>query len=448
MKSKRYHLFAWLSEHQVFLELLFVALLGFYMTVWSISKPYNYAPDEAMRYDLPLYIYQNGRFPLGDDPTIRNAIWGFSYAFMPTWLEPLAAACCMHVVAFFFGESGFKLLVAARFVSVISISGMAFCLARTLDRLFEKHIKWLTLVIICLIPQVTFLGSYVNQDSVNLLGTAVILLAWVQGIQDGWNVKNSILLSAGISIVALSYYFGYGWILASILLFFVSFFAKMGKNQDLSGMWKLTGLICAIVIGITAFFFIRNLVLYDGDLLGRTSMANAQRLYARPDFKPEQHPSLQAQGKNITYLLHDKGWWQKSFISFIGYFGYMEFMVNEWVWGGYALLFTFLLIMCILSSVFVIKRKEKTKAVFGVLLGLMFLFSIFLSYWYSYTSDYQPQGRYVMSLLPALAMITANGIKTAEEHKVLKSIVITGMVVYTILYVFCNVYMPSQSGMN
>ena len=126
----------------------------------------------------------------------------------------------------------------------------------------------------------------------------------------------------------------------------------------------------------------------------------------------------------------------------------MEFMVNEWVWGGYALLFTFLLIMCILSSVFVIKRKEKTKAVFGVLLGLMFLFSIFLSYWYSYTSDYQPQGRYVMSLLPALTMITANGIKTAEEHKVLKSIVITGMVVYTILYVFCNVYMPSQSGMN
>jgi hypothetical protein len=156
MKKKKRNILLWLQRKQVFLELLFVFSLGIYMTIWSISKPFNYAPDEAMRYAVPLYIYRYGKLPLGGDPIIRNELWGFSYAFMPTWLEPLLASFFMHIVAFVFGESEFKLVVAARFVSVLSISGMTFCLARTLNRLFENRIKWLTLAIICFIPQVTF----------------------------------------------------------------------------------------------------------------------------------------------------------------------------------------------------------------------------------------------------------------------------------------------------
>jgi 4-amino-4-deoxy-L-arabinose transferase-like glycosyltransferase len=443
MKTKKRNILLWLQKKQVFLELLFVFSLGIYMTIWSISKPFNYAPDEEMRYAVPLYIYRHGKLPLGSDPIIRNKLFGFSYAFMPTWLEPLLASFFMHIVAFVFGESEFKLVVAARFVSVLSISGMTFCLARTLNRLFENRIKWLTLVIICLIPQVTFLGSYVNQDSVNLLGAAIILLAWVQGLQDGWNVKNSVLLAIGISIVALSYYFGYGWILLSIIFFFLSYIVRLGKNIDFSKMWKLTGLICLIVIGITAFFFARNLILYHGDLLGRTSMANGQKLYAVDALKPQNRPSLRMQGKSVTYLLHDNSWWLNSFISFIGFFGYLKYPVAEWIWSGYAYLFTFVLIMCLLSVVFVIRQRNKKKVFFGCFVGAAFLLPIFLSYWYSYSTDYGPQGRYVMSLLPALTLITANGIKTAEEHKGLKCLVIAGMVIYVALYAFLNVYLPS-----
>lgn len=441
-KSRKAYL--WLSSHQIFLELLFVFLLGLYMTIWSVLKDFNYAPDEEMRYALPLYIYRHGKLPLGDDPSIRNQLWGFSYAFMPTWLEPLIAAFFMHIVAFIFGESKFKLIVAARFVSVLAISGMSFSLARTLDRLFEKHIKWVTLFIVCLIPQVTFLGSYVNQDSVNLLGASIILLAWVQGIQDGWNIKNSILLSCGIAIVALSYYFGYGWILLSIVLFFSSFLFKIGKNNNFSRMWKLTGMICTIVIGITAFFFIRNIVLYNGDLLGRVSTANAQKLYAVDFLQPENRPSLQAQGKSLKFLLEDKTWWNQSYISFIGCFGYMEFPVGEWIWGGYAMLFSFLLILNGTSAVFVFIEKKKKILFLGLFLGFAFLFPIALSFWYSYSTDYQAQGRYMMALLPALTLMTANGIKTAEEHKALKSLVIIGMVICVILYAFFNVYLSSR----
>ena len=77
------------DKQEIRLEVLFVIAIGIYMFIWSVLKPFNYAPDEQMRYDLPLYIYNHGRLPLGDDPEIRNQIWGFSYAFMPTWLEPI-----------------------------------------------------------------------------------------------------------------------------------------------------------------------------------------------------------------------------------------------------------------------------------------------------------------------------------------------------------------------
>ena len=122
----------------------------------------------------------------------------------------------------------------------------------------------------------------------------------------------------------------------------------------------------------------------------------------------------------------------------------MEFPVNEWIWGGYAIIFSFLLILNGASTIFVFREKKKKILFLGLFLGFAFLFPIVLSFWYSYSTDYQAQGRYMMSLLPALTLIIANGFKTAEDHKTLKSLVIIGMVIYVILYVFLNVYLPSR----
>ena len=425
------------------LEIAFVIAIGLYMLLWSIVKPFNYAPDEQMRYDLPLYIYKHGRLPLGDDPEIRDQVWGFSYAFMPTWLEPLLAAFFMHIVSFLFGAGNFKLVVAARFVSVLAISGMVYCLTRTLDRLFSKRIKWVTLVLIAMIPQVTFLGSYVNQDSLNMFGASMILLAWICGVQDGWNYKNGTLLAVGIVIVALSYYFGYGWILGSIIFFFVTNVFHIGPNKMDKKMWKITGLICVIVLGCISFFFIRNLVIYHGDLLGRTSMAEAQALYAAEEMKPENHLSLMAQGNTFNSLIMNHEWWKSTLKSFIGCFGYMQFPVPDWVCGAYYFIFFFVIIMFIVSTVRVIYNKQYASAVTRTLIIFEFVLPVILSLWYSYSSDYQPQGRYIMSLLPALAIETAVGIDTMEKDKDVTAAVIVVMVIGLALFSFEGVYLPS-----
>lgn len=425
------------------LEILFVVALGVFMFIWSVVKPYNYAPDEYMRYDVPLYIFKHGRLPLGDDPEIRNEIWGFSYAFLPTWLEPLLAALFMHMVSLIPGTGEFALVVAARFVSVLAVSGMVYCFARILDRLFPVQIKWMVLFLISLMPQVTFIGSYVNQDSLNLLGSSMILLSWVCGIQDGWNYKNGTLLALGIVIVALSYYFGYGWILGSIIIFFASHFLHIGKNRPDKKMWKVTALICVIVIGLTAFFFLRNLVVYHGDLLGRKSMAAAQTMYAADDYKPQNHLSLQQQGMSFGTFLKDISWWDNSLVSFIGCFGYMQFRTSGWVYGAYGFIYALLIIMAVVSVVQTLYNKQGKQAFVKLMITFEFVLPVFLSLWYSYSSDYQPQGRYMMSLLPALMVTCGDGMQSIEKNKKAVPLVFVIIIVFLALLSFKGVYLPS-----
>ena len=430
------------DKQEIRLEVLFVIAIGIYMFIWSVLKPFNYAPDEQMRYDLPLYIYNHGRLPLGDDPEIRNQIWGFSYAFMPTWLEPIIAAFFMHVVSIF-GASEFKLVVAARFVSVLSISGMVYCLARTLDRLFSRRVKWMTLILISMLPQITFLGSYVNQDSLNLLGTSIILLSWVCGIHDGWNYKNGLLLSAGIIVVSLSYYFGYGWILGSILYFFITHLLQIGPNKPDKKMWKVTALICILVLGVVSFFFIRNLVIYHGDLLGRASMGAAQSRYATTEMKPENRLSLMSQGVPFVYFLISREWWRSTLNSFIGCFGYMQYPVPGWIWVTYFLMFLLFITIFIVSTAKLAYNKCKSEVVFRAFIILEFVIPIILSLWYSYSSDYQAQGRYIMSLIPALTIESAVGIAAIDKRKNIVTVILTGIVVVLALYSFIGVYLPS-----
>ena len=78
---------------------ILVLLFGFYV-VWAVTQPYNSAPDEYMRYQIPEFIYQHGALPHGGDPSIRNPIWGISYGFTPI-LSYIISAGFMKVTSLF-----------------------------------------------------------------------------------------------------------------------------------------------------------------------------------------------------------------------------------------------------------------------------------------------------------------------------------------------------------
>ena len=443
MLNNKNRILIWLDDNQRQLELFFTLLLGVYLFIWSIQKGFNYGPDEHTRYNLPLFLYKYGHFPMGDAPEIRDSIWGFSYAFMPTWLEPIIACIFMHIGTFFFGKSHTVMLISARFVSVLAMSLAAYFLLRALDKIVSRPAKWIAVLVIVSIPQYAFIGSYINQDSVNLCGATIILCAWTSGLTDGWNMKNSILLSIGISVVTLSYYFGYGWILGSIILFFLSFFLQLGNNNDYNKMRKLALLITLLVFIITMPFLLRNIIVYDGDLLGRAHMQAAQLKYGQDWIQKQNRPTLQMQGYSFFFLFEIREWWRNTFITFVGSFGYMQYTVPEWIWKFYGLIFFGGGIAAFGEFIRCSLKNEKKRWVFYLFIILELILPVVLSMWYSYTSDYQPQGRYIFALIPALAVILAKGYDFCKKQPWARDLIFVFIILCVSMKAFYGTYLFS-----
>ncbi len=407
-------------DNQRLLEVLYVLLCFGFFFVWSTSKGLSYAPDEYMRYDIPLYIYTYGKLPSGYEVSLRNAIWGFSYAYYPTFLGSLLSAFFMKVVSFFTVEE-FALLVAARFTSVLSGTVTVYYILKIAERLFSKEAKWISAVLISTIPQFVFLTSYVNNDILCVCGSALICYAWICGLQDDWNIRNSVTLSIGMIVVALSYYNAYGWILCSAVLFILSFVIREKGQKNYKKMWGLGCFIVALVCAFTAFFFIRNALLYDGDFLGMPTLLEASEKYAMEEYKPSNRNTALNLGIPFYEMLVS-GYWTgvpwlvTTWKSFFGVFGYMSVYMSAWIYKMYVLI----VVVCVggmavqvtqwFRGVRTVLGSRKKMALFYGTLLMVSVITAALSIYYSYAVDYQPQGRYCYPMIIALFVFLGTGI--------------------------------------
>lgn len=81
-------------------EILFVLVCFVLYFSWSLIIPFNNAPDEGMRYDIPFFIFSHGRLPQGNEAELIDPIWGQSYAYYPL-LSYILSAFLMKLVSFF-----------------------------------------------------------------------------------------------------------------------------------------------------------------------------------------------------------------------------------------------------------------------------------------------------------------------------------------------------------
>ena len=182
-------------------------------------------PDEHARILIPWYICQHGVLPTGLEEEVRIPGYGISYGLYTTF-PYIVQGYVMRLVSLF-TESARHLLYAGRFVNVLSGMAMAYVVYLLSKRLFTAAgIRWMFCFGVMYLPQCLFLHTYINTDSMCLLSTAIIVLALVAAYQDGFTIKNCLLLSGGIILCALSYYNAYGYILSSIFLFVAYFGAS------------------------------------------------------------------------------------------------------------------------------------------------------------------------------------------------------------------------------
>ena len=406
------------KHDRIFIVLLMISAFALYF-FWALQTNFADAPDEDMRYQVVKFIYDYGYLPRGDEPEIRDARWGFSYAFYP--ILPYIIGAWFGRLASIFTQSEFALLMAARTVSILSTCFTVFWTFKIGKLVFKnRSISYALPVAIAFFPQLAFVSTYVNVDAFAVMTTAMIMYFWLLGAKEGWRVRDCVGLSISMGLCALSYYNCYGYILLSIPMFFISIFAfgRYGKKHGI----KMTVLVIVLTLAICGWWFIRNMMLYDGDILARNAMNAAGEKYAMDSLKPSMIISPRASGMSLLGLLRDGYWLKHTVFSFLGGFSVMTLFLRIWMYKLYAGVVGICGIGFIVSMIRGIKQfrqktfnqsrlqetgcdvkvtkaqsnEKKIRALWYVMIILGALIVGGLTLIYSYTGDYQPQGRYLI----------------------------------------------------
>lgn len=433
------------------LEIIYVTFVFVLLLAWSMSIPINTAPDEGMKWDICNYLLTHKGLPHGGNPAIRNSIWGISYAFMPI-CSYFFSAFFMKIVGLFTVDMT-ALFIAARFTSVLCGTGMSIMAIKIGHKLFEKRAwRWCFIVTVTMLPQVVYLGSYLNNDSFALFSIAIIIYAWIIGLKSGWNRKSVVLLGVGIGVCALSYYNAYGYLLTSVILYVLSWFVQDEKKVNWKEFWKKGFIIAAIAIAIAGWWFVRNAIIYDGDFLGMQTESEYAEEYAIEGFKPSQINNSNNLGETLAHMLVKRGWIKQTLMSFSGMFGTFGISKLVKMYWLYILVIAFSLLICLMrygSSSF---RKSRVKDKKRILLEVVFLLnmviSVMLSLYYSYYSDFQPQGRYIMPMLiPLMYFVTTGGCTFVDfitTQGIMKNVKMKEMICSIVYHVilFCGMMGP------
>lgn len=409
---------------------VFVAFALFVYCSWTIIQPFNSAPDEYMHYQISQFIYQKGALPFGGNPEIINPIWGTSYGFTPILAYIIGAAFMKITSIFTINESA--LLMSARLVSILCNTGTVIMCFKIAGKLLTGMYRWMFVIFVALLPQFIYIGSYVNSDALAIFATSLIIYSWIYGITSKWSRPSCILLAFGISLCALSYYNAYGFILCSMILFLADrmFSYKAitttdktspasGRQRFLQQTGRQAGLIIALVFILTGWWFIRNAVIYDGDFLGLHTSDYYAQINALEEFKPSHANSGYNNHWTIFYMLFNTKWLVGSVISMIGCFGYMEmylkpvvYVIYTAIWGvSLAGLFFWILSRFGKRTVKLDWKNNLLPVTMLLTIPIPFILSVI----YSYYSDFQPQGRYLLPMLLPMMYLITKGLQLVIE---------------------------------
>lgn len=384
-------------------------VLLFTYFVWAKTIPFNGAPDEYLRYQIPKFIYNYGKLPTGFDAETVFDRGYWSYGFYPQLLAPLLSAFFMKLVSLF-EQSETTLLMAARLTSMLSGVLVSYVFGKTVERL--THSKYFQLLAMCFIglwPQIIFLSSYVNNDIIGLLGVALIIDVVVKTSQDKrWTYKDTLYLSLGFTISLLGYLNTYGFVLfAGFYFLFAIFKSEKGQDYEYLRMLNHCLILSIILLGIVAPFFLRNWVLY-GDLFGNKTFESVHERWIADGGESMLNGAVESGLSFIEFLT----WGEFDFItqtwqSFIGKFSYMSLLLSNMLYNIYGYV---LIVGMILATLFgFIRKKSVWQVNANVMMSLSILVTIILHLYRSYFTDYQPQGRYIIGIFVPLSLMMLFG---------------------------------------
>ena len=382
---------------------------------------------------------------------IRNEDWGISYAFSPI-LSYMGSAVLVKAVSLFTADAFVK-LAAARFMNVLLGTLMAWIVLKTGKLLFPDRYAWMFSFAVAFLPGNVILYSYVNCDALAMCSTAIIFYAWARVRKEGWTWLVCTIAAVGMGLCFLSYYNAYGYILMTFF-FFVFWMLFADQTKPYAERWKemlKKGIFILCIVSIIAlWWFVRNAMLYHGDILGRSTSRICAEMYAKDGFKPSQMPTFQNQNRSILSMIFHRtetmeyNWLLTVMRSFVGAFGYNKFYLAEWMnilclgWIISGVVF----MLCFRIRDFQISRRKGNRlGLFSWAAAFAVMIPNVLNIYYSYSTDFQPQGRYSMPMLLPLMYFVVCGVQSlVQKIKMLKKAEKMICIVTCLIAVFFAVY--------
>ena len=420
-------------------ELAFIILYFALYFIIGLSlifrQPFGDPPDELNRYLIPQYIAQHDALPNGYEESIRIPGYGFSYAFQPI-LPYMIQGYCMRIVQLF-TQNADILFYSARLVNfVFGLIMAVFVLLLGQKWFTDKRLQYFFCFLTMFLPQSIFLHTYVNTDSCCMMSTAIMLYGLTRCLEDHFAYSSCIVMSIGIIFCALSYYNAYSFILSCILLFIAHYLSC--QNGRLRLDWRpffRKGLFVSVLVlmGI-GWWFIRSYILYDGDILGLHTRDLCGALYGSEAMDPAVRVTYKSLGYTIFSILFKSDFVVLSVNSFICTYGAMRITTALWIYRFYKLLFAVGILGNLIPSALFLRRgagrrgnecretehretaRPALRAFFHANMILCILVPCILSLSYSYGTDYQPQGRYLMPALLPLCFYCVRGVDRGVQY--------------------------------
>ena len=278
------------------------------------------------------------------------------------------------------------------------------------QRLFRKRSSAVLIAsVVCFLPQVLFVGFFQNNDSLSLAAVSMMLYYLACGYDDHFSVKTCLKLGIAFSVGLLSYYSVYGWILAGIVFCVVSVCLDPDVPHKGSLILRRGLLIAGVCLVLAGWFFIRNAVLHEGDFFGISTELRAREAMRNQGAVLYEMNSAREGCVSVLRFIGESGfpWLKTTAISFIGVFGYLDAVMPAACYIAYLAFFLAGFVLFIASCRR--ERPDRQETLLTAVLLAAALITLLLSFLQSYTRNYQPQGRYVITAVLPLAFIIARG---------------------------------------
>lgn len=363
----------------------------------SVFSGINAHPDEQETYKAIQYYYTHWGIADIRDPLVYFSIYGttrMAELNLYYWIAGKIGALFSWLLTY---QTEFRIFNLLLFAIVIVLAACRNKKAQVM------------LPLLMLTPQVWYLYSYGTSDAWDLSLSIIILYQLVNpdSMLNKYLAapisKKSVLYGVLVSLLfALQLmskpnYFVTLVMVLIILLLRLIFDDKINKKEFFIKCLAL--LLCALFIfGIRKGIDIAQYGFNKAQIVQELKEEKADNAFKPSTPANEKWITMQLHDRNVSLktILTEKQFFQKSFVSFIGSYGYLQYM-GPTVYN-YSMLLLYLALYAIIFY-YCIKSRNRRVIIEFTAMNAVLLLSVGLSVYNSWFVDFQPQGRYLLPML-------------------------------------------------